>query len=927
MVRSLARPSVAAILALVLAVPAAPAQQAPAKARPAATAQPVKGATVEGITEYTLANGLRVLLFPDPTKATTTVNVTYFVGSRHEAYGETGMAHLLEHLVFKGTPRHRNIPQELTERGARPNGTTWLDRTNYFETFPASDANLAWALDLEADRMVHSFIAKKDLESEMTVVRNEFELGENNPGGVLEERVLSTAFLWHNYGKSTIGARSDIEQVPIERLQGFYRKYYQPDNAMLVVAGRFDPAAALRLVGRTFGRIPRPARTGEMRLWPTYTRDPVQDGEREVTLRRVGDVQVLSMAYHVPSGADPDFPAVDILAEVIGDSPSGRLYKALVEPKLAASVSSYAYQLREPGVLLATAEVRKEQSLADAERAMRAALDSVVARPPSAEEVDRARTALLKNIDLLLNNSDRVGLNLSEWAAMGDWRLLFLHRDRLRKVTPADVQRVAAAYLKPDNRTVGRFIPAEKPDRAPLPGDVDVAALVAGYKGDTALAAGEAFDPSTGNVERRVTRGALPSGLEVAYLPKRNRGQTVNATLALRYGTLERVTGKAVAADLAADMLLRGTKSKTRQQIKDELDRLKARVFLGGGPTQLNVNVETTGPNLPAVLRLLGEVLREPAFDAKEFEELRQENLAGIEQQRSEPTALAVQAYARYVNPYPKGDPRYTPTFDEQVADYTAATLADARDFYAGFLGASHGELAVVGDFDVKEVDQVVREVFGAWKSPAPYARIPREAKPVEPTGMTIETPDKANAFFLAGETVPMRDDDPDYPAMMLANYMMGGGFLNSRLAVRIRQKEGLSYGVGSMFSASPLDRSGGWQAYAIYAPQNAAKLEQAFREEVERAAKDGFAPEEVAKAKEGYLESRKLSRSQDGPLAGQLGTGLFLDRTLAWDAQFEEKIRALTPEQVSAAFRRVVDPAKLVIVKAGDFKKATPQP
>ena len=202
-----------------------------------------------------------MLLFPDPTKPTITVNITYMVGSRHENYGETGMAHLLEHLLFKGTPNHTNIPQELTAHGARPNGSTWFDRTNYFETFQATDENLKWALELEADRMVNSFIAKKDLDSEMTVVRNEFEMGENDPASILQERVLSTAFLWHNYGKSTIGARADIENVPIDRLQAFYRNYYQPDNAVLLVAGQFDEAKTLALVNRIFGRIPKPTRT------------------------------------------------------------------------------------------------------------------------------------------------------------------------------------------------------------------------------------------------------------------------------------------------------------------------------------------------------------------------------------------------------------------------------------------------------------------------------------------------------------------------------------------------------------------------------------------------------------------------------------------------------------------------------------------
>src|SRR6266540_3723290 len=259
--------------------PASPTKAPAARAKAAAsgkTEKSVKVTSVEGITEYRLANGLRVLLFPDPTKQTITVNITYLVGSRNENYGETGMAHLLEHLMFKGTPRHPNIPQELTAHGARPNGTTWLDRTNYYETFQATEGNLKWALDLEADRMVHSFIAKRDLDSEMTVVRNEFEMGENSPASVLFERVVSTAFLWHNYGHPTIGARADIENVPIERLQAFWRTYYQPDNAYLLVAGKFDEEKTLALVNETFSKISKPSRT----LPTFYTAEPTQDGER-----------------------------------------------------------------------------------------------------------------------------------------------------------------------------------------------------------------------------------------------------------------------------------------------------------------------------------------------------------------------------------------------------------------------------------------------------------------------------------------------------------------------------------------------------------------------------------------------------------------------------------------------------------------------
>src|SRR5881397_339296 len=545
-----------------------------------ANAQVEKITSVEGITEYRLeSNGLRILLFPDLSKPTITVNVIYLVGSRHEDYGETGMAHLLEHLLFKGSKNHPNVPKELQDHGSRPNGTTWFDRTNYFETFQASDANLEWALDLEADRMVNSLVARKDLDSEMTVVRNEFERGENSPMDVLEERVMSTAFLWHNYGKSTIGARSDIENVPIERLQAFYRNYYQPDNAILLVAGKFDEARTLGLVTKYFGPIPKPQRV----LQPNYTIEPTQDGERQVTLRRVGEVQGVVVAYHLPPGSNPDFAALDVVTEILGDSPSGRLYKALVETRKATNVSGYSYQLKEPGVALFSASVRKESSLDDARDTLVRTIDEIGSKPFTAEEVERARARMLKEFDLLLNSSYRVGLRISEWLGMGDWRLMFLNRDRVRKVTADDVQRVAKYYFKADNRTVGLFIPTAQPERTEIPGAADLAAMLKDYKGDAAVAAGEAFDPSPGNIDKRTQRVNLPATLKLALIPKGTRGSVVFANLRLEFGDEKNLMGYSTVGRLTSAMLMRGTLKHSRQQLQDELDRLKARMNVFGG--------------------------------------------------------------------------------------------------------------------------------------------------------------------------------------------------------------------------------------------------------------------------------------------------------------------------------------------------------
>jgi zinc protease len=891
-----------------------------------------KGASVEGITEYDLANGLRVLIFPDASKPTATINITYLVGSRHEGYGESGMAHLLEHMVFKGSTKHTDIPQELTEHGARPNGSTWYDRTNYFETVPATDENITWALDLEADRMVNSFIAKKDLESEFSVVRNELEMGENSPFNVLLERTMSTAYLWHNYGKSTIGDRADIEQVPIERLQAFYHKYYQPDNAVLMVAGKVDEAKVLRLINDKFGAIPKPVRSldrGNM-IYATYTAEPVQDGEREVTLRRTGDVQVAMVMYHVPAGAHPDFAAVDVLANLLADQPSGRIYKALVETKKASDAGAFDFQLKEPGVLIGYANVRKEQSLDDARTALVQAIEAVTSIPPTAEEVNRAKTSLLKDIDLLLNNSERVGLNLSEYMAGGDWRLIFLHRDRLKEVTPADVQRVAQAYLKPSNRTVGLFYPTDNPVRAEVAwtSDAEIQAMTKDYKGNAVMSAGEAFDPSPTNIDARTTRTKLANGFKLALLPKQTRGDVVNARVTIRQGDEKSLSGSHdLAGQLMNSMYLRGSHQLTRQQIQDSLDKLGSRVRVGGASNNTVVSIETKRASFAPTLRLVAEVLKEPAFDAKEFDLLKQEMLASMEESKKEPTVLASIALSRALTPYPKGHPLYTSTMDEQIEDIKAATVEQVRGLYTGLVGGSYGDLAAVGDFSKDSVAALAGELFGSWKSPALFSRMVRKYFDPPASNLKIETPDKANAGFIAGQNLKLRDDSKDYAAVVLGNYMLGGGFLNSRLATRIRQKDGLSYGIGSNVSAQALDSVGTFQTFAIYAPENVVRLETAFREEIDRVRKDGFTQQELDAARQGWLQQQLQSRANDASLASMLAAQYLTGRTMAYNTQLEKWVAGLTAADVNAAIRKYIDPAKIIIVKGGDFANHPPKP
>jgi zinc protease len=877
-------------------------------------------ASVEGINEYQLANGLRVLLATDVSKPTTTVNVTYLVGSRNENYGETGMAHLLEHLLFKGTPKLGPLMEQMSKRGMQMNGSTGVDRTNYHETFSASDENLKWALDMEADRMVNSFIARKDLDSEMTVVRNELEAGENNPGRVLMQKMLATAFQWHNYGKSSIGARSDVENVDIAHLQAFYRKYYQPDNAVLTVTGSFDEARTLGWIAAGFGPIPRPQRLFD----PEYTQEPAQDGERAVTIRRIGDSQLVSALYHVVPGSSVDFAAMDLLEAIMSDTPTGRLHKALVETKLAAGVYGYTLSTKDPGIVLWGAQVRAEASLEAAREALLKTVEGVARQPITSDEVEQARTRWLKQFDEVMNDPEQLGVGLSESIALGDWRLLFLHRDRIRKVTVADVQLAATQYLKPANRTLGQFIPTDRPDRAPLPAIPDVAAAVKDYKGDPAAAKGEAFDPSPENIDKRTRQLTLANGMKIALLPKKTRGETVNLALQMQFGDEKSLFGLSSVGSMTGAMLMRGTVSKNRQQLDNEFNRLKASVAIGGSVTGASASAQTVRANLGEVLKLIAEVMRQPAFPADEFEQLRNTQLAQIEQGRRDPQSRGRLEFRRQFNAFPPGDVRYTPTVDEQIAEVTAAQLDQARSFHARFYGADHAQLAIVGDFDGDEIAKLATELFGSWKSAAPYERIRHPYRSHSAKELRIETPDKANAYYVAGMNISLNDRNPDYPAFLLADQIMGGPPGN-RLWKRVREKDGVSYSIGTALDVAKEDDNTSFRLGAIYAPENVEKLRAGIRDELERSLREGFGGPEFSAFRDGLLLERRIARAQDESLSHRLADNLYLGRSMAFSGEVDRRLGMLTPEDVQAVFRKYVDPAKFVTVAAGDFAKTKP--
>ncbi len=885
------------------------------------SAPPKLVTTIEGVKEYSLANGMKVLLLPDASQSNMVVNIVYNVGSKDEGYGEKGMAHLLEHMLFKSTKNLGDIKKQLTDKGGVANGTTWYDRTNYYEIFPSSDENLKWAIGMEADRMINATILQEDLDKEFSVVRNEFEIGENNPTRVMMQNVFSNAYMWHNYGNSTIGSREDIERVKANTLRVFYEKYYQPDNATLIIAGKFDEKNALKYIGESFGPIPRPAR----KLGGTYTVEPAQQGEKYFEIKRNGENQIVAAGYHTAAYADKDYAALNALEEILTADPSGYLYKSLVETQKVSSVWTFNPTVRDPGMMYFNFDVPKDKNLDETTKLVRAELDKIAEISYNAEDLNRAKAKLLKNIDNQKNNTINFAIGLTEIVGAGDYRLAFLYRDNVEALTLADINRVAQKYFRSNNRTIGVFRPAANETRVTPQEfrDHQIAALTNNYKGKAIEKEPAPFEASIANLKKNTVEGALSNGMKYGLINKEIKGDKVLASFRLKMGNEKDLANKSQVAELMADLLKAGTKSKTKEQIQDRLDQLKSSINLNMSGQTMSIGVSTYKNSYAEVMDILKDILTNPTFPQNELTKTVTEYSTYLEGQLKDPQALAQNELQRLASSYPKSSIYYTGTIQEQIDGYKGVTRAQIVDFYNSVFGAGNAFGTVIGSIDQKTAVASMENTFGKLASKSKYTEIKPTYFDTKKVDKNIITPDKENAAAFGAINFKMDQNHADYPALVMANEILGsGGFLSARLPMRLREKEGISYGVGSFTSVPVSNDVAMWGYYAFLNPTKRDAVENAIKDEVSKALASGFTQEELEVNKKSYANVRTTSLGNDGTLMSivlnKLQYGIPLEK---YDEQ-NAKIQALKLNEVNSALKKYISLDRLTSVYAGDFNK-----
>jgi len=912
---------------------------------------PVK--TVGGIAEFTCdANGLDVLLLEDHSAPVLTFMMTFRVGSRNEVTGTTGATHLLEHMMFKGSTHYNaqlgtSFDTMMDHVGGINNASTWLDRTNYYENLPSDHLELA--MELEADRMRGLLLREADRRPEMTVVRNEFERGENDPTEALDKEVSAAAYIAHPYHHPTIGWRSDIEKVSIERLRDFYDTFYWPNNATVTIIGDFQSAAALALLQRHFGAIPRSPHP----IPTIYTEEPPQTGPRRVTVKRAGEVGAVQIAYKAPRALDPDHAPLVVLAAILSTGKTSRLYRALIDTNLAITADASKGFFHDNTLFNLTALLAPQATHAKVEQVLLHEVQQLQTAGVTEEEVSRAIHKIVADTAYRRDGSFAMAGEINECIAVGDWTEYVNGEHKIKAVTAADVVRVARKYLVEDQSTTGWFIPqreaeagAEKTAAAwrdprhpaarrpnfyreerELATRRDGAPGVLGGPLSAAEPGSNPSNPSGGASDGalmapRVHRRRV-SGIDVLALPT-SIHDVVTLRGSLSGGDVFNPPENSAIADLTAAMLDQGTTAHDKFALAALLEQVGATLSFSSGSHTVNVAGKCLRHDLPLVLSLLAEQLRSPRFDPAEFAKAKQQ-LAGNHQREMEDTDYRAEtAFERAL--FPVGHPNRPPADDKYLADIKAATLEQVKAFHAANYGTAAFHLVLVGDVADAGIDEAVAKDFGGWTAGQP---IPSHAKAPPLTSARTEKvnmPGKTSVSFVIGQPSEMRYADPDYQALRLGTAVLGSGFFTARLLNEVRNRQGLTYGIGAELGADTY-ADGFWLIEGTFAPELLAKGAKATRHELDVFCAKGVTADELKNFKVTLAGTYKVALATTDGLARTLLAAVQRGYGPEWLDEYPRQLQALTLQQVNAAIHESLHPDKIVTVMAGTLPAAGSSP
>ena len=856
-----------------------------------------------GIKEYTMtSNGLRVLLKQDNTAPVATFMVTYEVGSRNEAIGYTGSTHLLEHLMFKGsrkfnTKKGNSVFQTLQSLGARMNATTWLDRTNYFAVLPSE--HLETLIEIEADRMRNAYIKEEDRQSEMTVVRNEFERGQNSPSGVLDENIWATAYQAHPYHHSTIGWKEDIENVSIERLREFYDTFYWPNNATAIAIGDFTEKEALSMIKKHFGKI----RKSTKPIPEVYTAEPKQEGIRTITLKRAGQQGIVGVAHKTPAATHPDAPAFMVLSSILSSGKNSRFYKNITDKGLTTSVYIWDSLFRDPGLFTVYANLSPDVDHKTVEKAVVDEYEKIKKDGVSDEEVKNAQTQLIASMKFRQDGSYAIASGLNEAIASGDWTLYTTYDEKIGMVTKEDVQKIVKEYFKEDLSTIGYFIPlgagGQNKKLATSAKDLEKMKLKH-YSEEEELLSSKVVDSEPVEGIRLLT---LKRGSGVVTLTGSMLGGDIYAS------------GNARTADMVAAMLDQGTTNMTKFEISAKLESAGARLGFFNGQARVGFSGKFLSEDTKMVFDLLADQLKNPLFAEEDLNKVKKRQVANYKRSKESTRGNATNNMLKAF--YGTGHQNSPTDPDKAIEEIKKITPKNLKDFHLKNYGAGTMVIVAVGDVDHNSLEGLIKEGFGGWKkSPLKEKKETGTAnKASDKVYVTMQ--DKTSTDFLVGTALGIDRYHPDYLPLYVATHTLGGNF-SARLMQTVRVKEGLTYGINSSMRGFGNGNDGYWMVGGTFSPKLLSKGESSTLREIKKWAEEGITQKELDITKSTLTGGFQVGFDSTGGLAGGILDAIIVHGDLTYLDSYPERIKAITLDEANTAISKYIFFDDLYQVAAG---------
>lgn len=884
--------------------------------------------SAHGIDEYKLANGLKVLLKSDTNAPLISFQAWYRVGSRDELGNNTGLAHYLEHMMFKGTQDFRKgeIAQAIQLKGGIFNAFTSYDYTAYYENF--SPENLELAIKIESDRMRNSRLAQEELDLERSVIVSELEGGENYPSNLLGKQLRATAFQKHPYHNPIIGWKNDLDNINAENMKQFYDTYYAPDNAFIMLAGNFDKDLALDLIQRYFGKY-KASNTKRHEV----AQEPAQKQLRKTTLYYPGQVKMLAMSFHIPEFSHPDISALNILDEILFNGTTSRLYKKLVDKGLAIDVSGYSESNKDPALYKIVINLSPEADIEKIEKIVNAELEDVktnITKEELAIAKARVESSELYQKDGVYDEA----LQIAYFEVItGDWGKYFEWYQNLKKVTIADLKKVAKKYFVPSNQTVAYLLPEEAPNS--LVAKVNSPNIEkSGDKQFFNSAVVEPLDASKLErllkiTEPKYSKGKIKNNfqlgikaLDLKDFPKTNMVFKEDKTLPLVYIKASVEAGSSLdgkqpgLAYITSGMLERGTKFRDKFEMAELLELYGAEIEFETGRETTAIEISTVKKNYDKVMKLFMEMTSEPKFSKLELEKLKKELIETVKQQDEYPSGLAKRELYRMI--YPKGHVFYSYSTPEKVKSIEAITVADIKKFYKDHYSLESMNIAVVGDLTEKSAVTMLGKYFKAWNKKSLSSKISHEKASIkEAKTKHVLKKSKQQSEAYIGHVGSLSRKDPDFYALFIANFALGGSPLSSKLGSKVRDENGLVYNIRSAFVAGI--NPGPYSITLGANPKNVNKAVDLAKKTVKEFLKTGISETELEATKSfltGSFAVRNLSSNEDiAEVAKQM---LVYDLDLDYPENYSEIINSISLEEVNAAARKYIHPDKFSVVIVG---------